>query len=117
MGPFVEMLSRTISRYFQVLYEPSTTQLKIHADAGELELVLLNLCFNARDSIEGKGSIWVSINPANLDTLYLQRYPELAGTAYVCISIKDDRCEIDPESMGKILILFIGRKQRVLVQV
>jgi two-component system cell cycle sensor histidine kinase/response regulator CckA len=103
MGQFIELLCRTIPSSIRILYEPSTTQLKIRASAIELEQVLLNLCFNARDSIVGNGSIWISMNRVNADMLFRQRYPELTANAYVCRCIKDDGCGIEPESLAMIL--------------
>lgn len=110
MVQFVELLSRTIPSSIQIRYMPSTTLLKIRADASEFEQVLLNLCFNARDSIEGNGSIWISINQAKMDAQFRRRYPELTDNAYVCISITDDGCGIDPESLARIFDPFYTTK-------
>jgi len=110
VSSFVELLSRTIGSSIEILYETSASDFKVRGSATEIEQVLLNLCFNARDSIEGNGSIKISLDQVNADVLFRQRYPELSGDVYVCIRIKDDGCGMDPETLSRIFDPFYTTK-------
>jgi len=110
MGQFVELLLRTLGSTIEIHYQPTGTEFKIRGNASEIEQVILNLCFNARDSIEGNGSIRLSLNRINADVLFRQRYPELTEDAYVCIRIKDDGCGMEPETLARIFDPFYSTK-------
>ncbi len=63
----------------------------IHADGEQLEQVITNLVFNARDAIVGNGRIHVEVG-----------IEEEQGTELVRISVRDDGPGIPPEMLARI---------------
>lgn len=63
---------------------------KCFADRDELETVLLNLAFNARDAMSSGGNITVEVNNARLDDEYAANHEEVSSGQYVCFALSDN---------------------------
>src|SRR6202000_978071 len=55
-----ELIDRTIGDQIHVVMEPHAGNWRLWADRHQLENALLNLCVNARDAMDGKGTITIS---------------------------------------------------------
>ncbi len=71
----------------------------VEGDKTRLKQVLVNLCLNARDATEGKGSITVSAMPVKDD-----------NRNYVEIRVTDDGCGIPAEQLDRIFDPFFTTK-------
>ncbi|MFI5347006.1 MAG: CHASE domain-containing protein [Elusimicrobiota bacterium] len=82
----------------------------IMADPGQVEQVLLNLAFNARDAIKGKGAVRVSTREIllerGLDTPFLSAKPG----RYVALEVADDGPGIPSDVLPRILEPFFTTK-------
>jgi signal transduction histidine kinase/DNA-binding response OmpR family regulator len=78
----------------------------VHIDAGQLELALMNLVFNARDAMPSGGTISVRADnrtvPAGSD--------DLPAGDYVCVTVKDTGGGIPPEILSKVIEPFFTTK-------
>lgn len=77
----------------------------IEVDAGQLQMVLLNLLFNARDAIEGQGSIRLAV-----DVVELAGEVEGLRGRYVCFEVQDSGSGIAPEVLHRIFEPFFTTK-------
>jgi len=77
----------------------------IEVDAGQLQMVLLNLLFNARDAIEGKGSIGLAV-----DVVELAGDVEGLRGRYVCFEVQDSGSGITPDVLPRIFEPFFTTK-------
>ncbi|MNN12161.1 Blue-light-activated protein [compost metagenome] len=77
----------------------------IEVDAGQLQMVLLNLLFNARDAIEGQGSIRLAV-----DVVELAGEVEGLRGRYVCFEVQDSGSGIAPEVLPRIFEPFFTTK-------
>ncbi|CAM3867099.1 Blue-light-activated protein [compost metagenome] len=77
----------------------------VEVDAGQLQMVLLNLIFNARDAIDGEGLI--SMQAQNCT---LTGRPEGLVGRFVCISISDTGRGIDSKVLPRIFEPFFTTK-------
>ncbi|MDE4537619.1 PAS domain S-box protein [Pseudomonas kermanshahensis] len=77
----------------------------IEVDAGQLQMVLLNLLFNARDAIEGKGSIGLAV-----DVVELAGDVEGLRGRYVCFEVQDSGSGIAPDVLPRIFEPFFTTK-------
>lgn len=77
----------------------------IQADAGQLQMVLLNLLFNARDAIEGEGSIRLEVNAVELSG-------EVEGLhgSFVCFDVQDTGQGIEAKVLPRIFEPFFTTK-------
>ncbi len=77
----------------------------IDVDAGQLQMVLLNLLFNARDAIEGEGRIDLSV-----DTVTLAGEVDGLCGPHVRFDIRDTGSGIDPVVLPRIFEPFFTTK-------
>lgn len=77
-----------------------------YVDAGQLELALLNLIFNARDAMPSGGTI--TVRGANRT---VERESEdLRPGDYVVLTVEDTGCGISPEHLAKVVEPFFTTK-------
>ncbi|AGZ35971.1 MULTISPECIES: nitrogen regulation protein NR(II) [Pseudomonas] len=77
----------------------------IEVDAGQLQMVLLNLLFNARDAIEGPGQINIEV-----DAVELAGEVEGLRGRYVRFEVRDTGAGIDPQTLPRIFEPFFTTK-------
>jgi PAS domain S-box-containing protein len=77
-----------------------------HADAGQLELALMNLIFNARDALPSGGTIII----ASENRTVTEPTDELAAGDYVVLVVKDTGTGIAPELISKVVEPFFTTK-------
>lgn len=92
-------------------FEPSPVPLRVMADKSQLEQVLLNICFNARDAISGRGRIEVSlaITPPRAEEATDTKADPVAAPK-VCICIRDTGSGIATEVLPHIFEPFFTTK-------
>jgi len=62
---------------------------RTHADANQLENVLLNLAVNARDAMPEGGRLTIETHNAHLDDRYVASEPGISAGQYVLIAVTD----------------------------
>ena len=77
----------------------------VDADAGALELVLLNLAFNARDAMKDGGKLKISA-----ENVVLQGKPEGLKGEHVAIKVADTGSGMTPEVMERVFEPFFTTK-------
>lgn len=77
----------------------------IEVDAGQLQMVLLNLLFNARDAIAGSGRIGLTV-----ELVELAGEVEGLHGSFVCFVVEDDGEGIAPEVLPRIFEPFFTTK-------
>jgi signal transduction histidine kinase/ActR/RegA family two-component response regulator len=84
-----ELLRRTIGGNVDFQVDPAAGLWPIHADAGQLESALINLCVNARDAMPEGGELVVRTANVKLDRSYAKSHPDVAPGDYVRIAVHD----------------------------
>ncbi|CAM3231949.1 two-component system sensor histidine kinase NtrB [Pseudomonas plecoglossicida] len=77
----------------------------LEVDVGQLQMVLLNLMFNARDAIEGRGTIRMTVSAVEL----AGEVEGLCG-AFICFEVSDSGPGIDPKVLPRIFEPFFTTK-------
>ncbi|MFZ1518920.1 MAG: ATP-binding protein [Ignavibacteriaceae bacterium] len=78
----------------------------------EIYQILLNLCVNAKESIEGKGKIILSATNLLVDDSNAIIYPLLDRGKYVKFSVSDTGTGIDEDNISKIFDPYFSTKQK-----
>lgn len=78
----------------------------------EIYQILLNLCVNAKESIEGKGKIILSASNLLIDASNSINYPLLEVGKYVKFSVSDTGSGIDEADISKIFDPYFSTKQK-----
>ena len=106
-----KLLGRTMPASVDFVVTPSDEPLSVYGDRSQLEQVLLNLCFNARDAVEDKGCIRLQARVQNVDTLGIGPDPELGAGDYVLITVEDNGHGIEADILPRIFDPFFTTKQ------
>jgi PAS domain S-box-containing protein len=78
-------------------------------DPVQLETVLLNLAFNARDAMEGRGKLSIDVRNAALDGAAARRVGLVAGE-YVELAVTDTGCGMSPDTVERVFDPFFSTK-------
>jgi signal transduction histidine kinase/CheY-like chemotaxis protein len=109
-------LSKVVNQTFpKELDFESSSEEKIHDILGnptEIYQVLLNLCVNAKEAIQGKGKINLSAKNVEVDNKNISNFPWLDRGKYVCFSVSDTGEGISEENIRKIFDPFFSTKQK-----
>ena len=88
---------------------------KLHNILGngtEIYQILLNLCVNAKESIERKGKIILGASNLKVDDSNIISYPLLDRGKYVNFFVSDSGSGIDEENISKIFDPYFSTKQK-----
>jgi signal transduction histidine kinase/ActR/RegA family two-component response regulator len=100
-----ELLDRALRGDVHVTTDFSEDLWAVLIDPSELELVLLNLCVNARDAMPEGGTITIAArNAPNLDV------DDLHGD-FVVLSVRDDGAGMPPEVLSRVFEPFFTTKE------
>ena len=105
------MLLRLIGEALQLDVHYSDEPVKVHADHGQLEQVIVNLVANARDAMPDGGSVTIAIESATL-TVGDGRVPGLPRGAYSQLTVSDEGTGIEPELLARVFDPFFSTKKR-----
>lgn len=82
-----------------------------YADPGQLEQVLINLCFNARDAMPEGGRLIIETRNAEITPEFCRQNPWAREGRYVHLRISDTGSGIDPETMKRMYEPFFSTKE------
>jgi signal transduction histidine kinase len=80
-------------------------------DATSLDQVLVNLCINARDAIEHRGSIHISVQRSPVQQACCSSCSGQFGGDHVVLCVQDTGCGIPQEALGRIFKPFYTTKE------
>jgi len=108
---FEEILRRTIREDIQidVVIAPSLGRVRI--DAGQIELVLLNLSVNAQDAMPEGGRLTIEVKNIDLDASYAASHAEILPGPYVMLAVSDTGSGMDEKMAAHIFEPFFTTKE------
>jgi signal transduction histidine kinase len=114
LGPIVEetfrLLRATLPAGAELRQELAKASLYVHADATQLQQVLMNLCTNAWHALrDGVGQIVVGLDAVDVDALDA-RSRGLEPGAYAHLWVKDAGCGMDERTLERIFEPFFTTK-------
>jgi len=115
----INEISKVVTQTF-----PSTINFIKHVDENlhnilgnttEVYQVLLNLCVNAKEATDGKGTITFSANNVAMDNKNIINHPLLNEGNYVLFTVKDDGSGIEEKDLQKIFDPYFSTKNKETV--
>jgi PAS domain S-box-containing protein len=106
----LKMLERLIGEAIEIVWQPGDQIWPLRMDPSQFDQILANLCVNARDAIDGVGTITIGTCNVLMDERDCAAYPEVAPGWYVLLEVNDDGCGMDKATLSKIFEPFFTTK-------
>jgi two-component system cell cycle sensor histidine kinase/response regulator CckA len=105
-----KMLQRVLTEDIQTQFKFSPQRLLIHADAGMMDQILLNLAVNARDAMPKGGRLIIETSAVQFDEVMAAQTSQARPGSYACVSVTDTGGGISPEILPRIFEPFFTTK-------
>jgi PAS domain S-box-containing protein len=105
-----KMLSRILDENINLQLKFAAQPMFIHADAGMMDQVLLNLAVNARDAMPDGGQLVIETSGVEFDEFAAAQSAQARPGSFVCLSVSDTGCGISAEILPKIFEPFFTTK-------
>jgi PAS domain S-box-containing protein len=107
----LDMLRRLIGEGIDLAWKPKSMSGLVYIDPSQVNQILVNLCVNARDSIDDTGKITIETNLVTIDERYCTDHVEAVPGRYLLLAVSDDGCGIDAEAMPHLFEPFFTTKE------
>jgi signal transduction histidine kinase len=107
-----KMLGRMIGEDIDFIFMPGADLWKIRMDRSQIDQILANLVVNARDAIDGVGTITIETENVVLDAAYEQDHLYAHPGEYVLLSVSDTGDGMDADTRTHIFEPFFTTKEK-----
>lgn len=106
------MLARTLGEHIVLVVMPSLEPLKICADAGQIQQILVNLAVNARDAMPDGGTLVITASAVDLEENQANVHPPVKAGRYLQLLVTDTGTGMPPETVARIFEPFFTTKPK-----
>ena len=110
VAEMVKMLSRLLGEDIAFGFYSGAGLWPVKMDPGQVDQILANLAVNARDAIEGAGTVTLETSNLTVDEAYLAAHPYSEPGDYVLMTFSDTGRGMDRETLDKIFEPFFSTK-------
>ncbi len=105
------LLQKTIGEQIEVKMVLAPELQTTRADPSQVEQVLMNLCFNARDAMPKGGQLLIETRNVDLDSHYCERRADAQPGRHVQLSVSDTGVGMDAATIERIFEPFFTTKE------
>ncbi|MDP2627941.1 MAG: PAS domain S-box protein [Candidatus Rokubacteria bacterium] len=105
------MLRRLIGEDIELVVTPRSEGVRIKADPGQLEQVILNLAVNARDAMPRGGRLGIETAQAELDEQFCRQHPGAHTGPHVVLAVSDTGVGMNAATRARIFEPFFTTKE------
>jgi PAS domain S-box-containing protein len=109
---FEKLLRRTLREDVRIVFHLPPVLGTVHADAGQIEQVLMNLAVNAQDAMPGGGTFTLALANVHLDGAYAAGHPGVTPGPYVLLAASDTGIGMDPATQSRLFEPFFTTKEQ-----
>jgi PAS domain S-box-containing protein len=106
----IKMLKRLVGEQIETQFKIPPQPIFLHADAGMIDQILLNLIVNARDAMPNGGHLVIEISAVEFDEFATLNTAQARVGSFACLSVSDSGCGIPPENMSRMFEPFFTTK-------
>ncbi len=108
-----KMLKRLIGEDIQLKTALDSSLMRIKADQGQIEQVIMNLAVNARDAMLNGGELKLITSNFHMDEDFVRRYPYPVLTGdYVLLTVTDNGVGMDATTRARVFEPFFTTKEK-----
>ena len=111
IAAMLKILQRLIGERIELSWRPGNNLWPVLIDPTQIDQILANLCVNARDAIKGVGTITIATGNISVDEHDQCGQHGLKPEGYVRLSVSDDGCGMDQETIAHIFEPFFTTKE------
>jgi len=105
-----KMIQRIIGEHIAFEFIPGHNLGRVHADTGQIEQVIINLCINARDAMPEGGKLLIETSNVFINGEYCDSHLEAQPGRYVLLCITDNGVGMNKETQERIFDPFFTTK-------
>ncbi|HEY1661770.1 MAG TPA: PAS domain S-box protein [Verrucomicrobiae bacterium] len=105
-----KMLRRTIGENVQMQFRFAMETLLVHADAGMIDQVLMNLAVNSRDAMPKGGKLVIETSVVEFNEQAVSQSAQTRPGSFICLAVSDTGYGIPPENLSRIFEPFFTTK-------
>jgi nitrogen-specific signal transduction histidine kinase len=106
----LNMLKRLIGEQIQLAWYPGANLWPVKMDSSQIDQILANLCVNSQDAIPEIGRIEIETQNCEIDRSYCANHLGFFPGKFVRLSISDNGCGMDKETLAHIFEPFFTTK-------
>lgn len=110
LAEMLRMVQRLLGEGIKLIWEPADPIDAVMMDTAQLKQVMINLCINARDAMNGRGTIRITTANVALDTTFCSTRPNIKPGPYVLLTVSDTGCGMEKEVLDHIFEPFFTTK-------
>jgi two-component system cell cycle sensor histidine kinase/response regulator CckA len=104
------MLRRLIGEHIELRIVSGPDLVKVHADPGQLEQVILNLAVNSRDAMPAGGTLILETQNVDLEDDYVGAHTTLKPGRYAMLAVTDTGTGMDAQTQSHLFEPFFTTK-------
>ncbi len=106
----LKMLRRLIGENIALVCAPGANLWPVRIDPSQIDQILVNLCVNARDAIDGVGRVRIATENVHVDEFHAARHEDFINGDYVLLSVSDTGCGMEKTTADRIFEPFFTTK-------
>ncbi|MBD3267606.1 response regulator, partial [bacterium] len=107
-----KMLHRMIGENIEYIAIPEKNLVRVKADPGQIEQIVLNLAVNARDAMPDGGKLILETKNVELDADFCRNQPDISPGRYAKLVVSDTGHGMDAETAERIFEPFFTTKDK-----
>jgi len=111
VGGSLKMLQRLIGENVSLAWAPGPSLWPVRMDPSQISQILANLCVNAKDAITDTGTLRIETENCRITPGHRSDRVEIPCGEYVLLSVGDDGCGMDQETLDRIFEPFFTTKE------
>ena len=110
VADLMKLLGKVVGEHIEIVTFLEQVLPTIHADRGQLEQVVMNLCLNARDAMPEGGRLTVGTEDVVLEEEYVRQNPYMTTGRYVLLTVSDTGIGMDKTTRERAFDPFFTTK-------
>ena len=111
ISDLTKMLLLLLHEKIDLKYDFAAELPMICADVTMMEQVVMNLVVNASDAMASGGALMIKTQAVEIDGEYARNNPEARAGRFLCLSVTDTGCGMDPATQARVFEPFFTTKE------